>query len=109
MPLGNDDASSSDVVLTLKWFSPLTEEEENRLIEYKLHAQQWGDTAYKSRYNATFTANMMSWVDPTAVTINSGNISNRKKCTLELDLDTYCTSYHMMLLDKASGDGDEGN
>ena len=56
-----------------------------------------------------FTSNIMAWVDPTAVNITSGKISNRKKCTLELDLDTYCTAYHMMLLDKASGDGDEGN
>ena len=69
-------------------------------MEYKLHAQQWGDTADEIRYHATFTANTMAWVDPTAVTITSGKIRNRKKCTLELDLNTYCTGYHVMLFAK---------
>ena len=76
-------------------------------MEYKLHVQQWGDTGDEIQYNATFMANTMLWVDPTAVTIASGKISNSKKCTLELDLDKYCTAYHTMLLAKASGDGDE--
>ena len=49
----------------------------------------------------------MAWVDLTEVTITSGKISNRKKCTLELDLDVYCNEYHEMLLAEASGDGDE--
>ena len=76
-------------------------------MEYKLHAQQWGNTANESRYYATFTENMMEWVNPIAVTITSGDISNRKKCMLELDLNAYCTAYHTMLLAEASGDNDE--
>ena len=50
VPLGHDYASSSVDVLTLQWFSPVTEEEENGLMKYKLQAQQWGDTADESRY-----------------------------------------------------------
>ena len=37
VPLGHDDASSSVDMLPLQWFSPVTEEEENGLMEYKLH------------------------------------------------------------------------
>ena len=66
-------------------------------MEYKLHAQQWGDTADEIRYDDTFTENTMAWVDLTEVTITRGKISTRKKCTLELDLNAYCTGYHEML------------
>ena len=66
-------------MLKLQWFGLVTEEEENGLIKYTLHAQQWGDITDKIRYDATFTANTMAWVDPTAVTITSGKIRSRKK------------------------------
>ena len=74
VPLEHGNASIFVDVITLQWFSPVSEEEENGLMEYKLHVQQWCDTADKSRYDATFTANTMAWVDPAVVTITSGKI-----------------------------------
>ena len=33
------------------------------------------------------------WVDPGVVTVLSGNVQNKSKCELEIDLEVYCKTY----------------
>jgi hypothetical protein len=110
VPLGHTEASSSDDVLTLQWFSPTTEDagKDGGSVKFKLQPREWGNTTNKDNFDGTFTANTMAWVDPTAVTVTKGKISNKKTCELELELDEYCTAYHKMSLSvEALEDGNE--